>query len=66
MLHRAGVNVALLWGKGQVGELVEGLVPVGVVLTDCGLVRHVHVVFGPAHTDRWREEPCGVADECIS
>ena len=64
MLHSTTVNVPLARCEGQGGELVEGLIIIGVISTEYPL-RHRTAIFSPADFDvRW-EKMIHEADEAV-
>lgn len=56
MLHRAAVNIPFVWCEGQGADLVEGLVVVGIILTQSDPFFHWNTIFSPGDFDvRWVE-----------
>lgn len=65
MLHSTAIDVSLLWGEAQTGELVEGEISVGVGGAETHSLGHILIVPGPPDSDRCRVEPTDVADEGV-
>lgn len=65
MLHSTAIDVSLLWGEGQTGELVEGEISVGVGGAETYSLCQVLIVPGPPDSDRCRVEPADMADEGV-
>ena len=65
MLHTAAVDVSLLRGEGQPGDLVKGEVFVGVGRDDSDSLCHVLTVPGPPDCHRGGVELSHVTDESV-
>lgn len=65
MIHNTGVDVSLLWFKGQSGETVESVITVGCILTHFNPLGDVLIILGPFDLDRRRKEIIDEADERV-
>ena len=65
MGHCAAVDVSLLGGEVQFGELVEGEIFIDKGNVDAGSFSHLLSVLGPGELHRSRKEPSHMTDQGV-